>query len=352
MIVLQSSLFDTLDQPGGLKKSLQQAIELEFSTIPPYLYALYSIKPESNGAIHDLIFSVVVEEMLHMSLACNILNAIGGSPVIDRPKFIPHYPGPLPGSVAQGLIVPLEKLSLDLVRNIFMVIEEPETPLHFPVGKLRAVQGPRTIGQFYNAIKRKIIEKGNGIFTGDPRKQLTHGFPPDQLIAVTDVDTAVAAIDTIVEQGEGTRQSPMDAQKELAHYYRYAEIYHGRQLMLNPNAPPDAPDDQKYIYDGAPIPFDPDGIWPAMKNPKRADYPMGSGNPALTKANYANTNFNYTFTSLLKSLHATFNGAPDSLAGGIGLMESLKAQALDIVTIDLGNGTHAGPTFDYQPTNP
>ncbi|MEP7217676.1 MAG: ferritin-like protein [Bacteroidota bacterium] len=351
MIVLQSSLFDTLRQPGGLKKSLQQAVELEFSTIPPYLYALYSIKPERNREIYDLIFSVVVEEMLHMSLACNILNAIGGAPVIDRPKFIPHYPGPLPGSVENGLIVPLEKFSLDLIKNVFMMIEEPEDPLHFPVAKL-ATTPPKTIGQFYDAIKRKIIENGNDIFTGDPRKQLTHGFPPDQLIAVTDVDTAVAAIETIVKQGEGTRESPLDPQDELAHYYRYAEIYHGKQLIPNPTAPPDTPYDQKYLYGGDPIPFDPDGIWPTMKNPKRRDYSVDSTNPAIKKANYANTTFNYTFTSLLKSLHATFNGAPDTLASGIGLMESLREQALDIVMIDLGNGTHAGPTFQYQPTNP
>ena len=66
-----------------------------------------------------------------MSLACNILNAIGGSPAIDHPQFVPQYPGPLPGAVETQLIVPLAGFSLDLVKNVFMVIEEPEPLCRF-----------------------------------------------------------------------------------------------------------------------------------------------------------------------------------------------------------------------------
>src|SRR5262245_39123889 len=147
MIKLKPELFAALDTQEGLLKALHRAIQLEHATIPTYLYALYSIKPYSNTAIQNLLLSVVTEEMLHMSLACNILNAIGGSPAIDHPQFIPHYPGPLPGAVEAGLIVPLARFSLDLVKNVFMVIEEPETPLRFPVEALVATP-PQTIGQF------------------------------------------------------------------------------------------------------------------------------------------------------------------------------------------------------------
>lgn len=345
MIRLKPELFEALDTQDGLLTALQQAIQLEHATIPTYLYALYSIKPDSNKKIRELLLSVVTEEMLHMALACNVLNALGGSPAIDRPAFIPQYPGPLPGAVETGLIVPLARFSLDLVKKVFMVIEEPETPLHFPVEALAAAP-PQTIGQFYSAIKQQIKECGSSIFVGDPAKQVTNEFWPDELIRVTDVDSATHAIEMIVEQGEGTTKSPLSLEDEIAHYYRFAEIYYGKTLIPKPNVPPDAPDDQKYIYGGAPIPFDPSGVLPVIENPKASTYPAGS------KARYTSDTFNYTYTSLLKTLHATFNGSPGQLGNVIGLMESLKEQAMNLMDIDLGNGTKAGPSFAYQPINP
>jgi len=123
MIKLKPEVFEALDTQDGLLNGLQQAIQLEHATIPTYLYALYSLKPDSNTEIQDRIRSVVLQEMLHMGLACNILNALGGSPLIDRPQFVPQYPGPLPGAVESELIVPLARFSLDMVKNVFMVIE-------------------------------------------------------------------------------------------------------------------------------------------------------------------------------------------------------------------------------------
>ena len=345
MIKLKPELFAALDTQDGLLTALQQAIQLEHATIPTYRYALYSIKPDGNTTIRELILSVVTEEMLHMALACNILNAIGGSPAIDRPEFIPQYPGPLPGAVETGLIVPLARFSPDLVKNVFMVIEGPETPLHFPVEAFAAVP-PQTIGQFYSAIKQQIKKHGSSIFVGNPAKQVTNEYWPGELLKVTDVDSATQAIEIIVEQGEGTTRSPLSLEGDFAHYYRFAEIYYGKKLIPNPNAPPDAPDDQKYVYGGAPIPFDPSGVLPVIENPTASAYPAGS------KARYACDTFNYTYTSLWKTLHLTFNGSPDRLDDAMGLMESLKQQAMELMSIDLGHGTKAGPTFAYHPVNP
>jgi hypothetical protein len=42
MIFLEFKRIETVDDA---KELLQMAIELEFSTLPPYLYALYSIRP-------------------------------------------------------------------------------------------------------------------------------------------------------------------------------------------------------------------------------------------------------------------------------------------------------------------
>jgi rubrerythrin len=58
---------------------LQKAIELEHSTIPPYLTAMFSLKPGTNLVQRQIIHSIVIEEMLHMSIAANILNALGES---------------------------------------------------------------------------------------------------------------------------------------------------------------------------------------------------------------------------------------------------------------------------------
>ena len=70
----------SVEKPKDLIDLLQTAIEVEHSTIPAYLCALYSIKDGTNQEAAQIIKSVVLEEMLHMILAANVLNAIGGHP--------------------------------------------------------------------------------------------------------------------------------------------------------------------------------------------------------------------------------------------------------------------------------
>src|SRR5277367_4613490 len=190
MIRLKSELFATLNGTvEGLRRALQKAIELEHATIPPYLYALYSLKPGTNLEIAGVIKSIVLQEMLHMSLDCNILNAIGGSPEIDAPCFVPKYPGPLPGGVESDLTVTLAPFSKQQVKDVFMVIEEPEDPLKFPVRNFAAMppEKQETIGQFYGKIIEQIEYLTDSIFTGDPKKQLTNGFKPLQKIHIHNV---------------------------------------------------------------------------------------------------------------------------------------------------------------------
>ena len=93
----------TLDD---LRAHLQWAIELEHATLPPYLCALYSLEPERNPEAVEVVGSVFAEEMLHLLLAANLLNAVGGAPVLDAPHLLPSYPHPLPhgdGSLRIGL---------------------------------------------------------------------------------------------------------------------------------------------------------------------------------------------------------------------------------------------------------
>src|SRR5690349_6992046 len=64
---------------GGIEESLQAAIELEMSTIPPYLYAAWSIDVDSDPSnVREVIAGIAREEMLHLGIACNLLAAVGG----------------------------------------------------------------------------------------------------------------------------------------------------------------------------------------------------------------------------------------------------------------------------------
>ena len=45
------------DSPAALREHLQTAVELEHSTLPPYLCALYSADPERNAAAAEVIQS-------------------------------------------------------------------------------------------------------------------------------------------------------------------------------------------------------------------------------------------------------------------------------------------------------
>jgi rubrerythrin len=357
MIQLKRQLFEGLDSLDGVRTALQNAVRLEHATIPTYLYALYSLRKGENEEIAGLISDIVAEEMAHLALAANVLNAICGAPAIDEPSLLPVYPGPLPGGVDAGLTVHLKPFSIDVVRDTFMVIEHPEHPLEFPLAAAEVPQ--RTIGLFYAKISEAICKLGEGIFTGNPAKQVSQGFAAVEVIPVTDVASAQQAIEIIIEQGEGTRTSPVDPDGtpgDLAHYYRFEEIANGRQLVPNPDAGPDTPPDQRWSFTGPPIPFDPTGVIPLVSDPKVND---ASAPPTYAEGTFVRRlcdTFNYTYTSLLRALHDTFNGNPETLPASIGLMWSLEQQFIEMTHFPADpsspDGPRAAPSFEYQPINP
>jgi rubrerythrin len=359
MIELKAELFQDLTSLEGVRTGLQNAVRLEHATIPTYLYALYSLKQGANHEIVSLVGGIVAEEMAHLALAANVLNAIGGTPLIDDPSLLPAYPGPLPGGVDGGLQVRLRPFSIDVVQDMFMVIEHPEHPLEFPRAAAEVQQ--KTIGTFYAQISKSIGELGEGIFTGDPAKQVSQGFAAVEVTSVTDVASAQHAIEIIVEQGEGTNTSPVDPEGrpgDLAHYYRFQEIAEGRQLVPNPHAGPDTPPDERWSFTGPPIPFDAGGVLPLVSDPKvNVSDPTGPPTYAVgTTARRLCDTFNYTYTSLLRGLHATFNSRPETLPAAIGLMWSLEQQFIEMAQFpadpSLPDGPRAAPSFEYQPTNP
>jgi bacterioferritin (cytochrome b1) len=68
-----------LDDIERLRHWIQTAIKLEFTTIPAYLTALYSIVDKTSDA-YQTMRSVVVEEMFHVNQIANLLVSIGGTP--------------------------------------------------------------------------------------------------------------------------------------------------------------------------------------------------------------------------------------------------------------------------------
>src|SRR5271170_4376863 len=184
--------------PQDLYEYLQGSIELEHSTIPPYLTALYSLKPgKKNLTVARIIRSIVIEEMLHMTIAANVLNAIGGSPNINKPGFVPTYPGPLP-MIVDDFKVGLSKLTRELVEKVFMRIEQPEyhVQLQMRAAAMTAAAAAdaktyATVGEFYNAIIEKLTEldaKGP-LFTGKPAWQVVDNtfYTPDELFPIVDL---------------------------------------------------------------------------------------------------------------------------------------------------------------------
>ena len=328
------------DSPEELHVYLQNAIELEHSTIPPYLTAMFSLRPGTNQRIGALIRSIVIQEMLHMSIAANILIAIGGRPQINTPAFIPKYPGPLPMDIG-GLIVGIEAFSMPVVKHTFMAIEQPEDeiPVRTP-GLLEAAETYATIGEFYDAIKAQIRALGPSIFvqpTAPPQVVAPHWFPPDKLYPITGPDSACRAIDLIKLEGEGTALTPYQSPDDPAHFYKFGAIVAGRELVTTPTG---------YAYAGAAIPFDPDGIWPLKPNCRIADFAVG------TQARTRIEQYAWNYSSLLNALHDTFNGHPDRLDAAIGAMYDLRVLAVSMMqtVADPDTGQTVGPSYEYVRT--
>jgi len=327
-------------KPQDLHGLLQRAIELEHATIPPYLLAAYSLQEGANSEIRRALIDMAKEEMLHMAIVANVLNALGGSPQIGGESFTPQYPSVLPMGIQSSLKVGLRKFSIELCRDVFMKIEEPETPIMFPFSV--GVPVFATIGEFYLALIAKIIEQlGNAAFIGDPTRQVvgatSAGFPKDRLFPIVDVNTAVKSLRWVVEDGEGTQTKPLDFEGQLAHYYRFAEIVVGKKLVPDSNP-------KGYAYKGDAIVFDPASVYDFPNDPKALDHPPNSWGRGLVE------NFNQAYSDMLRDLHRSFNGEPSHIVRTNQNMIALRGLAVDAMSfVDEATGKRAAVSFEYMP---
>ncbi len=280
-----------------------------------------------------------------MTLAANVLNAVGGSPVLDSPTFMPRYPAYLPHS-ADAFLVPLARFAPATIET-FMKIEKPEDENAPP-----EADRYHTIGQFYDAIEdglRTLCETlgEKEVFSGDPARQVTPAMleynGSGQVIAVTDLTSALAAIDEIEEQGEGaTPKEVWDGDRdmfhpereEVAHFFRYQEILKGRSYRRG-DTPTTGPT-------GAAFEVDWTAVYPMRDNPRTSDYAPGT--PVREKMDA----FNLLCSDVLRALHRAFNGEPAQMVASLSGMRELEALARELMQMPSGDGvTTAGPSFEY-----
>lgn len=209
---------------------LCQAAEIEHLAMCQYLYAAFSLRTEPGPGLTETqvsqvttwrreLLSIAAEEMLHWALVNNLLTAIGSAPFVSRPN-LPHRAQGYPPTVQFALLPYGEKA----LRH-FIYFERPDGADVAGVAELvgsgpgpapmstRELQ-PRTQdyvsqGQLYRALDDGLVHLAgklgeNGLFIGPPWAQAgpeSFGWP--DLIAVTDLATARAALVRIIEQGEG-----------------------------------------------------------------------------------------------------------------------------------------------------
>jgi hypothetical protein len=335
-----------------LRTHLMAATEVELTTIPPYLSALYSIEPGANKVAAKVIHSVVMEEMLHLALAANVLNAVGGAP--DLPGNAPVYPvafpfhGPRPFEVGVG---PLSDEALDT----FLLIENPSHPSKTARLASPEASKPRvlllaeqyeyeTIGDFYSAVEEglKALDEKGDIFTGDPSRQVPKEFyggsgQGGEIVEVKDLTTALAALEQIVEQGEGDVTKPppgekFDPEGELAHFYRFQELRLGRKYEKE-----DMPGEPT----GPEIEMDLGKVYPMRRNLTVSEL----SEPLKKRAEECNT----VYSEVVNGVQKGIDGEPSALGGAIGLMIKLRGAASGLMKEGLPGGSeHAGPTFEYS----
>lgn len=320
---------------GDAQAMLQTAIGVELGTLPPYLYALYSIPPGHNGAAASRIRSVALQEMIHLCLACNMLNALDGAPKIA----VQTYPGPLPGDIGppngQPLIIHLYPFSKEAMQQA-MDIEQPVDPPDFPVVNLLEVEtGPKavTIGQFYGALDAFLATLPAGAWRANRNQIVDDQFFAGQLFAVNGYADAHAAIGQIVSEGEGAKDDPLDFQDEVAHYYRFGEIWHDKLLTKAAN-------DKGYAWGPQSLGVEWAGVYPAIADPGSHDFSKDS--PA---AQAAQANCNGTFSALVQSLQLAVDGQAGALGLAVRAMFDLRTAARQAFETPLANGQTAGPAF-------
>jgi hypothetical protein len=337
---------------------LAEASEIEHTLMCSYLYAAFSLRGETAGrstaelqAIERWrkeILGVATEEMVHLLLVANLSTALGGRPHFDRPNF-PVASGHFPSDV----VVKLTPFNRETLQH-FIFLERPRG-VQLPDGEgfevgdyereqahyglMPSVQDYRTIGRLYDALRINLIASAqrlgeSALFVGPIGAQLGPSTVTMNGVAIVDgLQTALAAIDTIVAQGEGGR-----AHRDDSHYERFLAIEREYLELLDANPA-----------------FEP--AWPAAESPvlRRPPEPEGKvfiDDPLAARVlDLANA----VYGLLLRFLLQAFGREDDSgaaqrryMSAAIDLMHVLERLCSVLPTLPASTsrpGVHAGMSF-------
>ena len=329
-----------------LHEKLLKVIAIEHSTIPPYLFAYWSIKDRSSETAR-IILEITKQEMMHMAMACNILNATGGVPKCNRPDFIPDYPCALPGhSETQfPFVVGLTKLNIDSIIT-FLEIERPRSTmlkLQDPKTQEPIDKGWETIADFYLEITALIWGLNDADFNHG--KQLKPSDKPDNpgtLFSVYNKSDAIRCIAEILEEGEGLGLNKSGS--EDSHFQRFVTIYREMGGLGD-------------IKNGG---FSAKELKNKVDQTKYADFMNGirniSSNPRILRSNaqgyiLENQRFNSAYSKMLDHIQGALTMNEPSMGDAVKNMFALGRHADAIMSIPIDpefeeNG-YCGPTFEY-----
>ena len=271
---------------------------------------MYSIKQSSYSqwstgtSAFDTIRSVVVEEMLHLCLARNLLIAVGGKHhQFYKEKFVFKYPDLMPHRIPE-LQFQLQPASREVVNEIFMPLELPRLP---PPPESLAddthIDEYHTLYEFYKAIEEGFEwlddhKRGELWDTTSFKKQYSRAYwGGGKPIVVTDLETARQAIRTIVDQGEGAAPGvdvvPIDPNDpvdpwhpgktltELSHYAKFVQIWEGIDEIGE--------------------------VWPVPFNPKPADFDFKNATDKGSRVADLATLFDAAYCYVLCMLDTMYN---------------------------------------------
>lgn len=241
---------------------LAEAAEMEHNLLCSYLYAAFSLRSAEDGlsaeearSVHGwrrAITGVAIQEMGHLATVNNIAVALGGEPHFDRPNF-PVPPGYRPAEFELRL-TPFSKETLEH----FIFLERPEdAPVQEPAEFQSDGQPPRetgrrmltpsardyqTIGGLYAEIGHELrllaAQRGAGTFVNAARQLSAENSGLTGIMVIRDLAGALAAVQNVVEQGEGGRPGTQDS-----HFERFCAIQREWTALRarNPNFHPAHP---------------------------------------------------------------------------------------------------------------
>ncbi|MBO3458223.1 ferritin-like protein [Aetokthonos hydrillicola Thurmond2011] len=376
----------TIQTRDELVSALQQAAELEVTVMLQYVYAAYSIpnyvtgseyvrrglwtpeqlhlacgdgKEVHNYGMRGVLLEISREEMIHFLMVNNILMAIGEPFYPAVPKFA-ELNRCFPIDVDFAL-EPFNVASLQRFIRLEMPDFLEENLANEPISgdpTIDRLHGYGSLSELYYQIREGlqtitdlfVVKKGS--VGGEHRLFLRDDFNkvhPDYQLQVDDLNSALFAIDLIVEQGEGCNaQSPKFERSHYQQFYRLADAL-AKEQMINPRT-------------GDKLPWNPS--YPALRNPSLHNRDYNTNVVTVPQTRAVMEIFNESYFLMMQLMVQHFGLMPTSslrrsklMNAGIDVMTGMMRPLGELLmSMPSGKrGKTAGPSFEiaspsYIPT--